>query len=101
MHTLRHFYYQNKEKIWKVTLIIVCLLGLLYYMNYLAGKENEDKQNKQIEQDGTSIYYSEENKTHISNKSAISGSKVTEDEVEKINSTISKFLQYCKYHLTQ
>lgn len=94
MHNLRHFYYQNKEKIWKVVLIIAFLLGIIYFIN--NSYEPEKNSNNTATLQENNIYSDNENKTYISDKSAISGSKVTETEVKKINNTINKFLQYCK-----
>lgn len=95
MHNLRHFYYQNKEKIWKVVLIITFLLGLIYFLNKQLTEKSQNTTNTANTMDD-SIYSDEKNNTYISEKSAISGQKVTESEVKQINSTISKFLQYCK-----
>ena len=94
MHNLRHFYYQNKEKIWKVVLIIAFLLGIIYFLNNLVSKDNNT--NNAVETNKTEGYSNEQTQTYISDKSAISGETVTESEVKKINNTISKFLQYCK-----
>ena len=93
MHNIRHFYYQNKEKIWKVVLIIAFLLGIIYFFNDRA-KENTNK--NQYTSNNNINYSDEQNKTYISNQSAISGETVSKQEVEKINNTVSKFLQYCK-----
>ena len=93
MHNIRHFYYQNKEKIWKVVLIIAFLLGIIYFFNDRA-TENTNK--NQYTSNNNIDYSDEQNKTYISNQSAISGETVTESEVKEINNTVSKFLQYCK-----
>lgn len=95
MHNLRHFYYQNKEKIWKVVLFIAFLLGIIYFLNSHA-ISNETQSNISNTLNSNEIYSDEQNKTYISNQSAISGGSVEKTEVEEINSTISKFLQYCK-----
>jgi len=95
MHKIRHFYYQNKEKIWKVVLIIAFLLGIIYFLNERAAN-NGDETSGMVSQTDKEIYSDEENKTYISDTSAISGGTVNEYEVQKINNTISKFLQYCK-----
>lgn len=94
MHNLRHFYYQNKEKIWKVVLIIAFLLGIIYFLNWQT--EEKMKESPSTSNNTTVNYSDGENNTYISDKSAISGGTVTEKDVEKINDTISKFLQYCK-----
>ena len=93
MHNIRHFYYQNKEKIWKVVLIIAFLLGIIYFFNDRA---IEDTNKNQYTSNNNIDYSDEQNKTYISNQSAISGETVSKQEVEKINNTVSKFLQYCK-----
>ncbi len=94
MHNLRHFYYQNKQKIWKVVLIIAFILGIIYFLNYL--QKNGSNSNNLASNNKDTIYSDQQNKTYISNQSAVSGQTVTEKEVQTINSTISKFLQYCK-----
>lgn len=95
MHNIRHFYYQNKEKIWKVVLLIAFLLGIIYFLNSRAISESNNTSGT-IQKPNQEIYQDEQNKTYISDKSAISGGTIYESEVEKINNTISKFLQHCK-----
>ena len=92
MHNLRRFYYQNKNKIWKVMLIIALTLGIIYFLDNTALERNSDK-NVNIDEE---MYKNDQTQIYISNQSAISGSTVTEKEVNKINKTISKFLEYCK-----
>ena len=94
MHNLRHFYYQNKEKIWKVVLIIAFILGLIYFLDSRAIEKNN--KNLETSNNNEEIYSNEEDKTYISEKSPMSGGTVTEQEAERINSTITKFLKYCK-----
>ena len=92
MHNLRRFYYQNKNKIWKVMLIIALTLGIIYFLDNTALKRGIDKDFNIDEE----MYKNDQTQIYISNQSAISGSTVTEKEVNKINKTISKFLEYCK-----
>ena len=95
MHNLRHFYYQNKGKIWKVVLIIALLFGLIQFLNYRASKGTTS--GTVATNTTNNDYYSDnQNKTYISDQSAISGQSVTEQDAKKINATITKFLQYCK-----
>lgn len=94
MHNLRHFYYQNKQKIWKVVLIIAFLLGIIYFLNARAEEKSDQKL---YTSDSSNVNFSDEqNKTYIAEESALTGEKVTDKEVQKINSTIRNFLQYCK-----
>jgi cytochrome c-type biogenesis protein CcmE len=99
MHNLRRFYYSNKNKIWKVVLIVAFLLGTIYFLDNTAieRKNNEDI----YTQPDKLIYENDETQTYIKDKSATTGSIVTETEVKKINETISRFLQYCKTDNTQ
>ena len=94
MHNLRRFYYSNKNKIWKVVLIIAFLLGIIYLLDDTAV---ERKNNEKIyTKPDKLIYENDETQTYIEDKGVITGSIVTETEVKRINETISKFLQYCK-----
>jgi len=94
MHNLRRFYYKNKDKIWKVVLIIAFLLGMIYFLDYTALERNNEKNiYEEIEEE---IYENADAQTYIEKESAISGSTVTQTEVNKINQTITQFLQYCK-----
>lgn len=95
MHNLRRFYYQNKQKIWKVVLIIAFLLGIIYLLDKKA-LEDSNKNLYPQDMNNNINYYDDENKTYISDKSAISGGSISKEDVKKINHTISKFLQYCK-----
>jgi hypothetical protein len=94
MHNLRHFYYQNKEKIWKVVLFIAFLLGIIYFLNRNVGEDSN--KNLYTSNSSNTNYMDEQNKTYISDKSAISGGTVKQEEVKQVNNTISRFLQYCK-----
>ena len=96
MHSLRHFYYQNKEKIWKVVLIIAFLLAIIYFLNWMTIQKNNSNSMQGQIPTNENIYLDSENKTYISNSSAISGGSISKEEVVLVNNTISKFLQYCK-----
>ena len=99
MHNLRRFDYRNKDKIWKVVLIIAFVLGIIYLLDSIAlDRINEKNNTIEIENE---IYENTDTQTYIEKESAISGSTVTKAEVNKINQTISKFLQYCKTGNTQ
>ncbi len=94
MHNLRHFYYQNKEKIWKVILIIVFVLGVIYFLNYLVSK-NSKKGNTLISNQNTT-YYNEDRNTYVLGNTAVSGQELTQEDVQKIDNIIGQFLEYCK-----
>ena len=94
MHNFRHFYYQNKEKIWKVVLIIAFVLGIIYFLNGTVTERNNSE--SRYEKTPEEYYYSESEKVYISGTSAVTGGAISESEAEKINDTISQFLQYCQ-----
>jgi len=92
MHRLRHFYYQNKEKIWKTILIIILVLGMIYLLDSLA-IDNINKDVSEVQSNVSNKYNEEE--YYIQEQSAISGEIIAKTEVIKISDTISKFLKYC------
>lgn len=94
MHNLRRFYYNNKSKIWKGVLIIAFVLGLIYLLDNRMIESHNSK--NLYKEENSEIYEDNDKQTYISNQSAILGSIVTESDANKINQTISKFLQYCK-----
>lgn len=95
MHNLRRFYYENKEKIWKVVSIIAFVLVIIYFANQNRQKTVSNNDEKELNQQ-ESLYVDKENNTYISDKTLISGESVGKKETEKIKDTISKFLKYCK-----
>ena len=99
MHKLRRYYYQNKEKIWKTVFLILFVLVIIYFLN----EDVKRKTNQPISAiPNENITYENKNtNTYISNQTAISGGTVTGQEVETINNTISKFLNYCKNNNVQ
>ena len=94
MHNLRRFYYNNKSKSWKGVLIIAFVLGLIYLLDNRMIESHNSK--NLYKEENSEIYEDNDKQTYISNQSAILGSIVTESDANKINQTISKFLQYCK-----
>lgn len=99
MHKLRRYYYQNKEKIWKVILVTALVLGIIQLLN--QNVKNESNQQNQLTSNENINYENKNTNTYISNQTAISGGTVTGQEVETINNTISKFLNYCKNNNVQ
>ena len=94
MHNLRKFYYQNKEKMWKVILIVALVLGLIYLLSSFAIELNNSKIVSTTT--NNTYYYNENNDTYISGTSAVYGESITKTEADKINNTISQFIEYCK-----
>lgn len=94
MHRLRHFYYQNKEKIWKVFLLAAFILGIIYVLNSFA----IDSANKSVLESNNNYgyQYGDSESTYIQGTSAITGEIITKTEANKINDTISKFITNCQ-----
>ena len=93
MHKLRHFYYQNKEKIWKIILLTTFILVIIYILNAIAGSDNS--QPAIAENNKAEEYFNSTTNIYISNQSAISNSSITQSETNRINTIIGKFLEYC------
>lgn len=93
MHNLRHFYYQNKSKIWKIILLTILMLGLIYILNEIVGSGSS--QPTIAEDNNAKQYFNNTTNVFISNKEAISGSTITKNETKKIDTTIGNFLDYC------
>ena len=91
MHSLRHFYYQNKEKIWKVILVTALVLAIIYLLN------NFEKYNKgESSNESNNRYQYNDEKIYIEKESAVSGETIRTNEVTQINETIAEFLDKCK-----
>ena len=67
MHNLRRFYYANKEKIWKVVLIIAFVLAIIYFVNQNSQKTVSNNEEKELNKQ-ESLYVDKENNTYISDK---------------------------------
>lgn len=93
MHKLRHFYYQNKSKIWKTILFVVFILGIIYLINSLLEGSESSEPSISL---NNNTYYNNITNAYISNSSAISGEEISSQEASKIDTIIGTFLQYCK-----
>lgn len=95
MRNLIHFYYQNKQKILKVVIIIALVIIVIQLLNYWA-KTNKDIKTQNTKNTTTSINnLSTKNETYIKNTSVVTGEEITETQAKKINETINTFLEYC------
>lgn len=100
MHNLRRFYYQNKQKVWKVAIIVALILALIYFLNYTTTQRITDNNSQKVTHN-REVYEDTENNIYISDKSAVTGEKINKDQAQQINNTISKFLQHCKNRNTE
>ena len=84
MHNIMRFIRQNKKQIIKVALIVAFLFGFLQLLNYIVGRDSSEKtSNKE-----TSEIYNETKGKVVSDKSAISGAKVSTSEIKKVSEII-------------
>ncbi len=97
MHNIMRFIRQNKKQIIKVALIVAFLFGFLQLLNYIVGRDSSEKtSNKE-----TSEIYNETKGKVVSDKSAISGAKVSTSEIKKVSEIIEKFVENCNNHNTE
>ena len=92
MYKLIRFYNQNRKKIFKIILIIVFIFAIIQLLNYFSkiSKENVDMKNVNI--------VNNFNNTHqelVSNKSVITGERVSENKLKSDLDIINKFMEYC------
>lgn len=94
MYKLIRFYNQNRKKIFKIILIIVFIIGIIQLLNWLAKiNNNKEIQNNVIE--NSSMTNTDSQKELISNKSVVSGEKISDYKLEKDTDVIEKFFTYC------
>ncbi len=96
MNNLIHWYYQNKEKILKVLLIIAFILIIIYIINlFITNKSTIDIDNS-INTSNNNLYDNNATNIYISNTTAISGENLSAEKASEVNKTISKFIEYCR-----
>lgn len=92
MSNLRRYYYHNKIKIWKAILIIVSILILIQFANYMVKiKNNENEKSTNNIQTSTVT----DETSLVTDKSTISGETIDEKKLEKQVNLIEKFLDLC------
>lgn len=94
MYKLIRFYNQNRKTIFKIILVIVFIIGIIQVLNLLAKIKNSNKnQNNLLDNANTTISVSQNEL--ISNKSGVSGNKLSDSKLEKDTDVINKFMTYC------
>lgn len=94
MHNLLRYFRQNRKKIIKVALIVAFLIAILQLLNYLAGRNNNIK----FESSNNNNLIKESNGTITSDKSAISGAKISTNEIKNVGNKINEFVDLCNNH---
>lgn len=89
MYNLIRFYNQNRRKIIEIILIIVFIILIIQLLNYFSKKENNNNENNNI------IIKSNYDQEVISDKSAISGSKISGNKLNEDTDVIKSFYEYC------
>ncbi len=92
MHKIMRFYNQNRKAIWGFIIFVAFLIIILQLLNYIAKQDNEKKLNSVNNLRANTIQYNDI--TLESQKSALSGEKISESQQEAIK-TIDKFFSYC------
>lgn len=88
MHNFLRYVRQNRKKIIKGALIIAFLILMLQLLNHFIKNNSEDNM--------TAIdIYNTSNGTIVSDKSAVSGGKLSVTELENVSNKISEFVDLC------
>lgn len=88
MGNIRRFYYQNKDKIWKIIIFIVFIIIMLQVINYIIKKKSEE--------DFLNTIIQEKNEDqNISNTSSLTGEYVNEEKLKEDTDIINDFLNLC------
>lgn len=90
MYKLIRFYNQNRKKIIKIILIIVLILVIIQLLNNIS-KNKSNNTNFETNISSNNEY----SQQLISDKSAISGGKISSDELQNDVAVIDKFIKYC------
>lgn len=88
MENIRRFYYQNKDKVWKIIILIVFALAILQFINYITKKKNEEEI---IE----SILQEKNEDESVSNVSSLTGEIVNQEKLKEDTNLIKEFLDLC------
>lgn len=90
MNRIIRYFNQNRKKVFVIIIIIVFLFGILQLLNYFAKNE------KEVTKDTSSINsVTQNNKSIVSNKSAVSGASISEKKLKKDTDVIDNFFKYC------
>lgn len=99
MHNIRRFYYQNKEKIWKLVFFIVFIILLIQIINYAIKTKNEKNisivNNNNLNNSTNNINESYKNTQIMSNQSIITGGEISNAQLNKDHEIIENFVNYC------
>lgn len=88
MGNIRRFYYQNKDKIWKIIIFIAFIIIMLQVINYIIKKKSEE--------DFLNTIIQEKNEDqNISNTSSLTGEYVNEEKLKEDTDIINDFLNLC------
>lgn len=88
MGNIRRFYYQNKDKIWKIIIFIVFIFAVLQVINYINKRKNE-------EEILNSIMQEEKKDENISNISTLTGESIPEEKIEEDTDIMKEFFNLC------
>lgn len=90
MNKIIRYFNQNRKKVYISLIIIVFLFGLLQLLNVMAkNKKEEEKDTSGINE------IMQNNKSIVSNKSAVSRTSISEKKLKKDTDVIDNFFKYC------
>lgn len=97
MSKLRKYYYDNKNHIWKIILIVAFFYIVIQILNYNIRKGNigNNKISNNTVIENTNNNTAKENTIFTNNQSLVSGNYVEENIIEKEVQIIKQFFNYC------
>lgn len=95
MYKLIRFYNQNRKMIFKIILIIVFIIGIIQLLNWLTKLKSERKIQNNVMQNSSSVINNNSQEELLSNKSVISGEKISDYKLENDTDVIKSFMTYC------
>ena len=94
MHRLRRWYNQNKKTIWKVTGIVVFLIGIIQLLNYFAGQNNVKLQTNEEYTNFTTINKQYTDLSVDTDKSVLTQETISKTQTDSL-SIVNDFFKYC------
>ena len=91
MHNIMRFIRQNKKQIIRIAVIAAFLFLILQILNYLT----ENNKNINVNNNKEQSVYEKTNGTVVSDKSMVSGGKVSTSTMQSVNDIIKEFVENC------
>lgn len=94
MHHLIRYYHENKEKIWKIIMIVILVIVCIHVANNVT-RQNKIEEMSNANSTNNEINVSKENDKLLPSETVITGQNVTTTKTKKNLEIIENFIQYC------